>query len=218
LLTLASSSRAALTGDRFGDGGVLSSRLHRTVAPPTNAIVSSSVFGAIGLARLRRRRDVRLVTWTLRHAYHLCYAFNVTKKNDPANCPIPNFHDRLLVYRMEDPDFRAEFERASREVKAIDAIVNDLDSIRATSGMTKAELARRIGKNPASVRRLFSAPANPELRTVVAMADALDADVLIVSRSQRVKRTMRTPAARLRQTSRGPAAARTPSGSSRRHD
>ena len=41
--------------------------------------------------------------------------------------------------------------------------------------MTKAELAREIGKNPASVRRLYAASANPELRTVVAIADALDA-------------------------------------------
>jgi hypothetical protein len=33
---------------------------------------------------------------------------------------------------MKDPGFRAEFERASREIKAIDAIVNELDSLRPT--------------------------------------------------------------------------------------
>jgi DNA-binding phage protein len=107
----------------------------------------------------------------------------------------PSYHDRLLADRMKDPEFRAEFERASREIKAIDAIVNELDSLRTTHGMTKAELAREIGKNPASVRRLFTAPANPELRTVVAMADALDADVVIVPRSRRSKRAGRTSAA-----------------------
>jgi DNA-binding phage protein len=109
--------------------------------------------------------------------------------------PAPSFHDRLLADRMKDPEFRAEFERASREIKAIDAIVNELDSLRTTHGMTKAELAREIGKNPASVRRLFTAPANPELRTVVAMADALDADVVIVPRSRRSKRAGRVSAA-----------------------
>jgi DNA-binding phage protein len=106
---------------------------------------------------------------------------------------MPGFHDRLLADRLLDPEFRAEFERASREIKAIDAIVNELDSLRATHGMTKAKLAREIGKNPASVRRLLTAPANPELRTVVAMADALDADVVIVPRSQPAKRAKRTP-------------------------
>jgi hypothetical protein len=51
--------------------------------------------------------------------------------------------------------------------------------------MTKARLARVIGKNPASVRRLFTAPANPELHTLVAIADALDAEVVIAQRSRR---------------------------------
>jgi DNA-binding phage protein len=112
-----------------------------------------------------------------------------------ATSPATSFHDRLLADRMKDPEFRAEFERASREIKAIDAIVNELDSLRTTHGMTKAELAREIGKNPASVRRLFTAPANPELRTVVAMADALGADVLVVPRSRSNKRPGRRSAA-----------------------
>lgn len=93
-----------------------------------------------------------------------------------------SYHDRRLARRLEDPEFRAEFEKASREIKAIDAIVTELDGLREAHGLTKAELAREIGKNPASIRRLLTAPANPELRTVVAMADALDADVVIVPR------------------------------------
>ena len=99
-----------------------------------------------------------------------------------------SFHDRRLARRLEEPEFRDEFERATREIRAIDAIVNELDSLRTDHGMTKADLARDIGKNPATVRRLFTAPANPELRTLVAMADALDADVAIVPRSQRRRR------------------------------
>jgi DNA-binding phage protein len=112
--------------------------------------------------------------------------------SETQNTPATSFHDRLLADRMKDPEFRAEFERASREIKAIDAIVNELDSLRTTHGLTKAKLAREIGKDPASVRRLLTAPTNPELRTVVAMADALDADVVVVPRSRRRKRTGRT--------------------------
>jgi DNA-binding phage protein len=97
------------------------------------------------------------------------------------------YHDRRLARRLEDPEYRAEFEKASREIKAIDAIVNELDGLREAHGLTKAELAREIGKNPASVRRLLTAPANPELRTVVAMADALNADVVIVPRKLRTR-------------------------------
>lgn len=41
-----------------------------------------------------------------------------------------------------------------------------------------------IGKNPASVRRLLTSATNPELGTIVAVADALDADVVVVPRKK----------------------------------
>jgi ribosome-binding protein aMBF1 (putative translation factor) len=75
--------------------------------------------------------------------------------------PTESLHGRLLASRMKDPEFRAEFERSSREVKAIDTIVNTLDSLRAKHGMTKAALAREIGKNPASVRRAAHCTVEP---------------------------------------------------------
>lgn len=101
-------------------------------------------------------------------------------------------HDRRLTRRLTDPEFRAAFERHKRGIESIDAIVNQLDHLRELSGLSKADLARAIDKNPASVRRLLTAPANPELRTVVAMADALDADLTIVPRKHR--RSRRTAA------------------------
>lgn len=70
----------------------------------------------------------------------------------------------------------------SREIAAIDAIVDELDALRENRGMSKAELARAIGKNPAAIRRLLTASGNPELRTVVASADVLGAEVQIVPR------------------------------------
>jgi DNA-binding phage protein len=93
------------------------------------------------------------------------------------------YHDRRLARRLqEDPEFRAEFERQQREIAAIDAIVNRLDALREEHGMSKADLARAIDKNPAAIRRLLTASGNPELRTVVAMAEALGAEVKIVPR------------------------------------
>jgi len=83
----------------------------------------------------------------------------------------------------EDPEFAAEFERQRRAIAAIDAIVNQLDALREDHRLSKAELARAIDKNPSSVRRLLTAKGNPELATVVAMADALDADVVVVPRN-----------------------------------
>jgi DNA-binding XRE family transcriptional regulator len=106
-------------------------------------------------------------------------------RTKPARPPTASFHDRRLARQLEDPEFRGQYKKAKRQIAAIDAIVNGLDSLRAEHGVTKAELAREIGKNPASVRRLFTAPANPELRTLVAIADALDADVVILPRSRR---------------------------------
>lgn len=94
-------------------------------------------------------------------------------------------HDRRLQRRLrESPEFRAEFERQQREIGAIDALINTLDGLRAERNLSKAALAREIGKNEASIRRLLTAPVNPELRTVVAMANALDADIRIVPRKR----------------------------------
>jgi DNA-binding phage protein len=93
------------------------------------------------------------------------------------------YHDRRLARRLEDPKFRAEFERQQAEIAAIDAIVAELDGLRERSGMTKAALARTIDKNPAAVRRLLTASGNPELRTVVAIAQALGAEVRIVPKT-----------------------------------
>ncbi len=94
-----------------------------------------------------------------------------------------SYHDQRLARRMEDPEFRREFERETAEITTVDAIVNALDQLRAEQGKSKAELAREIGKNPASIRRLLTLDgSNPELRTVVAMANALEADICVVPR------------------------------------
>ena len=94
------------------------------------------------------------------------------------------YHQRRLHERLQDPEFRREYEAARRQIDQVDAVVRTLDRLRADSGLSKAELARRIGKNPAAVRRLFSRAANPELATVAAIAAALDAEIKIVPREE----------------------------------
>lgn len=93
-------------------------------------------------------------------------------------------HDSRLARRLEeDPEFRTEFERQRRQIAQIDAVVRQLDALREDAGMSKAELARAIGREPSSIRRLFTAEVNPELRTVAAIADALDASIEVVPRA-----------------------------------
>jgi ribosome-binding protein aMBF1 (putative translation factor) len=102
-------------------------------------------------------------------------------------------HDRRLAKRLaEDPEFAAEHARQRRAIDAIDVIIRTLDERRLDLGLSKAELARMIDKNPAAVRRMLTAAANPELGTVVAMADALDADVVLVPRRSRSRAVARS--------------------------
>lgn len=91
------------------------------------------------------------------------------------------FHDRRLARQLkEDAEFRAEFEQQRRQIDQVDAVVRQLDELREEVGMSKAALARAIGKEPSSIRRFFTADVNPELKTVAAVADVLGARVEVV--------------------------------------
>jgi len=92
------------------------------------------------------------------------------------------YHRRKTTQRLEDPEFQAEYERTRRELAQVNAIMERLDELRMAAGLSKAELAREIGRNDAVVRRLFTAQVNPELRTVAALAAALDSEIQIVPR------------------------------------
>lgn len=93
-----------------------------------------------------------------------------------------SYYDRRLAKRLaEDPEFRAEYEQQRRQVDQIDRVIRQLDEMREQAGMSKADLARAIGKEPSAIRRLFTAAVNPELKTVAAIADALGARVEITA-------------------------------------
>lgn len=95
-----------------------------------------------------------------------------------------SFHGRRHARRMQDANYRADYERAAREIAQTDAVIRELDALRVDLGMSKAELARRVNRNASSVRRLFTASqVRPELPLIAAIADALGADLRVVRRT-----------------------------------
>ena len=96
-----------------------------------------------------------------------------------------SYHKRMLAARMEDSEFREEYERARREIDQVDSVIRQLDELREEAGLTKAELARHIGRDPSSIRRLFTAKGNPELLLVASIAEDLGAEIRIVPRTRK---------------------------------
>lgn len=79
-----------------------------------------------------------------------------------------------LAHDLEDPEFLREFVIESIRIATIDEVVNALDDAREAAGLSKAELARAIQVEPATVRRLFaSEKSNPTLGTLAEVAAAL---------------------------------------------
>jgi ribosome-binding protein aMBF1 (putative translation factor) len=105
-------------------------------------------------------------------------------------------HRRRVAERMQNPEFRTEYERTRQELAQVNEVMRALDALRLDAGLSKAQLAREIGRNDAVVRRLFTADVNPELRTIAALAAALDAQIQIVPRRKpRTSRAERAAAA-----------------------
>jgi transcriptional regulator with XRE-family HTH domain len=91
-------------------------------------------------------------------------------------------YERRKEAWLNDPATRAHYERERREIEQIDAVIRSLDQLRVDAGISKTELARRIGRNPSSIRRLFTAQsARPELPLIVSIADELGARVEITA-------------------------------------
>ena len=90
---------------------------------------------------------------------------------EPTRCSRPkNLFHQDLERDVDSPEFRAAFVRGSVKIATIDRIINALDDARLAQGLSKAELARAIGSNPSSIRRLFSTQGNPTLATLSDLA------------------------------------------------
>ena len=79
-----------------------------------------------------------------------------------------------LTRDLEDPEFLREYVVESMRIATIDGVVNAIDEAREVAGLSKAELARAIQKEPATIRRLLSSDnSNPTLGTLAEVAAAL---------------------------------------------
>jgi transcriptional regulator with XRE-family HTH domain len=71
-------------------------------------------------------------------------------------------------------------------VSSVRELLKLIDVERERAGLSKADLAQRIGTSPATVRRLFtSESANPTLRTMLDLFDALDLELALQPRGTR---------------------------------
>jgi len=82
--------------------------------------------------------------------------------------------------RLADPAVRAEYEAERARIDFIDSFMRSIEDRRAELGLTKADLARRCGLNPASVRKLLTTSGqNPTLGTLFALGQAMGVRVKI---------------------------------------
>ena len=90
----------------------------------------------------------------------------------------PSRFGQIRERRMESPAFRERYDRAHRVIALTQELLETIDRQRQAAGLSKAELARRAGIEPAAVRRLLgSGSSNPTLRTVLELLDALGIDI-----------------------------------------
>lgn len=85
-----------------------------------------------------------------------------------------------LAKDLQDPEFLREYVSESVRMATIDHVVNGLSTALSATGMTKADLARAINTEPATIRRLFSSSSrNPTLGTLAEVAAALGMKVTL---------------------------------------
>ena len=79
---------------------------------------------------------------------------------------------------VKTPELREQYERTKRTIVSTRQVLMEIDDERRRAGLSKAELARRIGMTPSVIRRLFSSKSsNPTLGTVINMAGALGMEI-----------------------------------------
>lgn len=90
----------------------------------------------------------------------------------------PGRFDEIRERLLQDPQLRERSERSRRSFARVQALVELMDQRRQMLGLSKAELARRAGMNPAALRRLLTSGAgNPTLKTLFDLLDVLGIEV-----------------------------------------
>jgi ribosome-binding protein aMBF1 (putative translation factor) len=97
----------------------------------------------------------------------------------------PDRWSAIRERRISDATTREQYERMRASVSTVRQLLQSLDAERERVGVSKTELARRVGASPAAVRRLFTSPAaNPTMRTIVDLFGALNMDVTVRRRTE----------------------------------
>jgi DNA-binding phage protein len=96
-----------------------------------------------------------------------------------------NAYDRFVAEKMRKPAFAAAYAKERAEIDAIDAVIRTIEEARVQTGISKAELARRIAASPESVRRLLTAQrVNPTFLTVLRILPVVGLKLALVSDPQ----------------------------------
>lgn len=77
--------------------------------------------------------------------------------------------DVFLAEQLEDPDFKAEYDALEPEFAVMQAILE----ARVKMGLTQKQLSEKTGISQADISRLECGTANPSIRTLQRIADAL---------------------------------------------
>jgi ribosome-binding protein aMBF1 (putative translation factor) len=102
--------------------------------------------------------------------------------------------DAIVADKLRDPEFASHYAAESARIAVIDAVVNELDELRESAGLSKAQLARAIGSEPSVVRRLLSAQTvNPTLGTVAELAAALGMKLTLQPMSKEERKRITEP-------------------------
>jgi DNA-binding phage protein len=89
----------------------------------------------------------------------------------------PSKWAEMRGHYLSTPESIERYERKKRAVALTRQVLLKIDEERRLAGLSKAELARRVGATPSVIRRVFSSQSsNPTLTTVLDMLDALGID------------------------------------------
>src|SRR5688500_17298535 len=83
--------------------------------------------------------------------------------------------DKFLEEQLEDPEFRAEWNRTA----LARAVSLGIISYRSTHGLTQTELARSIGVKQPAIARLEAGETNPSWETLNRLSEALGIEFLV---------------------------------------
>lgn len=80
--------------------------------------------------------------------------------------------DEVVAGRGQD--FKELVAKEQEVINAIDDLINQLRVALEESGLSKAEIAREVGVQPAAIRRMLTAKnQNPTLKSLIAVASVL---------------------------------------------